>query len=382
MPNKTRMDPISLSEQPSLSGFGKKAAEGADLDELLMQASREIAAGLGVSHVKVLEYLPDEKTLLIRAGVGWSEGVVGQARIGIDLASPAGFALQTGMPVISNNLAQEERFRVPAVLARHGVQSAANVIIKSGDFVYGVLEADSFDPRKFTPQDTQYLQGYANILALAVRQARLAQENFELNRRLEELLHELGHRTKNNNQILASLIHIQKRRANSLEVKEQLDIVRNRLMTLNELDKLILDAKGMQRIDLGKYLVSIVSKILSVDADNAKTTKLKAEVSTVEVDSETAQPIAMMVNEFVANSFKHAFSQGAETLFLSLEAQDGRVTLTIADDGPGMPPDGRRGMGFQLIEAMASQINATLDWDNTAGTRLTIAFALRHEGGL
>jgi two-component sensor histidine kinase len=368
------MDPMSLSEQAPLSGFGKKAAEGADLDELLMQASREIAAGLGVSHVKVLEYLADEKTLLLRAGIGWSEGVVGTARIGVDLASPAGFALQTGRPVISNDLAAEERFRIPEVLARHGVKSAANVIIKSGDFVYGVLEADSFESRRFTPADTQYLQSYANVLALAVGQARLAQENFELTRRLEDMLHELGHRTKNNNQILASLIHMQRRRATALETQEQLDVIRNRLMTLNELDNLILSAKGLHRIDLGKYLVSLVGKILSIDADGAHDIKFRTEVTSVEVDSRIAQPVAMIVNEFVTNSFKHAFPRGAETLTLSLEDRDGTVTITIADDGPGMPDDARRGMGFQLMQAMAEQINATLDWDGAGGTRLRIAF--------
>jgi len=377
---KDRVDPLSLSEQTSLSGFGTKAAEGADLDELLMQASREVAAGLGVSHVKVLEYLADEKSLLVRAGVGWSEGVVGTARVGVDLASPAGFALQTGRPVISNDLALEERFRIPEVLARHGVKSAANVIIKSGDFVFGVLEADSFDPRRFTPADTQYLQGYANILALAVSQARLARENYELTRRLEDLLHELGHRTKNNNQILASLIHMQRRRATNLETQEQLDAIRNRLMTLNELDNLILFAKGLHRIDLGKYLVALVGKILSLDADNAGRIKLQTEVTCVEVDSHTAQPVAMIVNEFVTNSFKHAFPQGAEHLSLWVDHEDRTVTITIADDGPGLPPDGRRGMGFQLIEAMAEQINATLDWDGTNGTRLRIAFSPTGEG--
>ena len=48
------------------------------------------------SSSRCCEYLPDEKRLLVRAGVGWGEGVVGQARIGADLESPAGYALQTG----------------------------------------------------------------------------------------------------------------------------------------------------------------------------------------------------------------------------------------------------------------------------------------------
>jgi len=61
-------------------------------------------------------YLPAEKMFVVRAGVGWGEGVVGKVRVGADLASPAGFALQTGKPVISNHLENEERFRTPELL--------------------------------------------------------------------------------------------------------------------------------------------------------------------------------------------------------------------------------------------------------------------------
>ena len=82
-----------LDRRAGLAEFGLRASEGAELDELLQDAAEEAARSLGVSYVKVLEYLPDEKRLLVRAGVGWGAGVVGQAKIGADLESPAGYAL-------------------------------------------------------------------------------------------------------------------------------------------------------------------------------------------------------------------------------------------------------------------------------------------------
>ena len=47
------------------------------------------AEGLAAEYCKVLEYIPAENRLLVRAGVGWDEGVVGSATVGADLASPA-----------------------------------------------------------------------------------------------------------------------------------------------------------------------------------------------------------------------------------------------------------------------------------------------------
>ena len=75
------------------------------------------AEGLRSELSKVLEYLPTENRFLVRAGVGWGPGIVGVATVGADLASPAGYALRTGKPVISNHLENEERFRMPEILA-------------------------------------------------------------------------------------------------------------------------------------------------------------------------------------------------------------------------------------------------------------------------
>ena len=63
-----------LEERANLADFGLLAVEGADLDELLHQAAAEAARSLDVSYVKVLQYLPDEKCFLVRAGVGWRRG--------------------------------------------------------------------------------------------------------------------------------------------------------------------------------------------------------------------------------------------------------------------------------------------------------------------
>jgi GAF domain-containing protein len=75
--------------------------------------------------------------------------------------------------VIANDLEKEERFRVPELLSRHSVKSAVNVIIANPHWTFGVLEADSRRPRVFSEEDVRFLQGYANVLALALEQARL-----------------------------------------------------------------------------------------------------------------------------------------------------------------------------------------------------------------
>ena len=144
------------------------------------------ALGLKVRFCKVLEFLPDQNRLLVRAGVGWREGVVGHATLGADLDLPAGYALHTGKPVITNRLSAEHRFRTPALLTEHGVERAANVILLGEGRPYGVLEADSERSGAFTEHDIDFLQGVANLLGVALERRRAETELRELNVTLEQ----------------------------------------------------------------------------------------------------------------------------------------------------------------------------------------------------
>ena len=111
---------LRIRQQELLAELGVLALQGTSFIEMLNHAARVTAEGLGAEYCKVMEYMPTENRLLVRAGVGWDEGVVGHATVGADLASPAGYALRTGKPVISNHLENEQRFRTPELLVEHG----------------------------------------------------------------------------------------------------------------------------------------------------------------------------------------------------------------------------------------------------------------------
>jgi GAF domain-containing protein len=175
-----------LRQQALLAELGRRALATSSVDELLQEASRLVALGLETLFCTVLQYLPQEGRLLVRAGVGWEAHVIGVATIGADLASPAGYALHTGKPVISNDLHGETRFRTPELLERHGIERAINVILTSGGTPFGVLEADSQVDGTCTEHDIDFLQGAANLLGLAIERHADAEALKRLNETLEQ----------------------------------------------------------------------------------------------------------------------------------------------------------------------------------------------------
>jgi two-component sensor histidine kinase len=367
-----------LEERAKFADFGLLAVEGADIDELLHQAAVEAARSLDVSFVKVLQYLPDEKCFLVRAGVGWGEGVVGAARIGADIESPAGYALQTGNPVISNELHMEERFRIPQLLREHDVKSAANVIIKAGENIFGVLEADSREPRTFGEDDLKFLQGYATLLAFAIEQARLHEQHAQLAAQHELLLQELQHRVKNNNQSLLSLLRLQLATVTNMEARENLQKIENRIRALGFVNAQLQAGARANLVDLGQYLMAIVASLFNFQNGGETEVKLTTQISQVEVSTERAQAIGLILNEFLTNSFKYAFGEGHGHFSLHLEHEGGRAQLVMADDGPGMPEGARPGLGLNLIDILTKQIEGEARWDSPGkGARVTLEFPIR-----
>src|ERR1700682_5028016 len=71
-----------IRQQELLAELGVLALQGTGFASMLDHTARMTAEGLGAEYCKVLEYVPADNRLLVRAGVGWNEGVIGTASVG------------------------------------------------------------------------------------------------------------------------------------------------------------------------------------------------------------------------------------------------------------------------------------------------------------
>jgi signal transduction histidine kinase/ActR/RegA family two-component response regulator len=164
-----------LRQQAALARFGSYALREWDLMKILSEAVRVCAEGLGAPFSKVCKYRAEENDLLIVAGCGWQEGVVGHVLSRADMSSPQGRAFSTGEPSICDNLQKDAYFDLPPFYAAHGVVSIIDVIIKgSDDRPYGILEIDNDQQHDYDQYDIIFLTGFANVLAEAVATAARA----------------------------------------------------------------------------------------------------------------------------------------------------------------------------------------------------------------
>ena len=159
-------------QQAVVAELGLGALANDDLMSLMDEAVGCVARTLGVEHAKIVEVLPGSEELLLRAGVGWGEGLVGRAREDAGHGSQAGFTLLSDEPVVSDDVRSERRFRPPPLLVEHGVVGSMTVVIPGHGGPYGVLGAHVGERRVFTADDVNFLQAVANVLAAAIERKR------------------------------------------------------------------------------------------------------------------------------------------------------------------------------------------------------------------
>jgi two-component sensor histidine kinase len=311
------------------------------------------AEGLQAEFAKVLEFVPSENRLVMRAGIGWDQGLVGNASVGADLASPSGFALRTGKPVISNHLGIEERFRTPELLAAHGVRRAINVILQGDKSPFGVLEVDSRSPGEFSEDDLSFLQGSANILGMAIerqQRERALQAAIEHQR---VLVAEINHRVKNSLQLVVSMLNLQA--GDDPQFRRRLQDASSRVMAIARAHERLYRTSDVRNIDLAEYLSDICSDlrgVISADLHFEATAPLM-------IGTDNAITLALLVSELIANAAKHAYPPpGTGSIWVrAARLQSGQVQVIVRDEGIGMPPDvdKRHGLGMRLVRALTNR---------------------------
>ena len=213
-----------VRQQAAVAELGQRALAGIELDELCDQAVRLVADGLPVEYAKVLELRPDGKSLLLRAGVGWREGTVGQATVGAEKDSQAGFTLISREPVVVEDLRTETRFGGPPLLRDHRVISGLSVVIPGRDKPFGVLGAHTSEKRTFSRKDVIFLQAVANVLAAEIERQRaetaLQQAHDALETRVEERTAELRHSLRDQ-EIVSAILRLSLRGMSLQDVLEE-----------------------------------------------------------------------------------------------------------------------------------------------------------------
>ena len=170
--------------QSVLARIGALAVSDAPVQELMNEAVRHTARALDVELCKILIAQDDTDYLVVVAGIGFEEELIGKLTIEGGTHSQAGFAIRERMPVVVRDLRIETRFTPSKLLAEHGGIAGMSVPMLVEDRVYGVMTAHSKHVRDFTEKEQEFLCTVANTIATVLERRRRADTQRDFYHRL------------------------------------------------------------------------------------------------------------------------------------------------------------------------------------------------------
>ena len=196
----------------------------------------------------------------------------------------------------------------------------------------------------------------------------------------EVMLSEIHHRVKNNLQIISSLLKLQSEKITDPLTREYFQISQNRVNTMALIHEQLYKATELSKIDFEKYIRQLALHLFQTYGVNTEQCALRINVVDIYLCIDVAIPCGLLINELISNSLKHAFplnSKGEIYIGLTLDL-DNMYTLTVSDNGIGLPPDigyrEAKTLGLKLIATLSKQLQGEIELNRERGTEFKITF--------
>ncbi|RYE88689.1 MAG: PAS domain-containing protein [Hyphomicrobiales bacterium] len=213
----------------------------------------------------------------------------------------------------------------------------------------------------------------------AIVDAEVKRRTAELEAALEAktlLLHEVDHRVKNNLTMIGALLRLQSRQLDNPEMSAKLEVMMERIDALANVHRRLYRSKDITRFDIAGFAETMASDVIG--ASGRTDIEFVADIVPIEVPSDYASSLGLILNEMLTNAIKHGLDGGrAGTIKLVSRRTDDEAVISVEDDGRGIVLDkGNGGLGRTLITRLSKQAGAKVSWVRLdKGTRVTLRMA-------
>lgn len=193
----------------------------------------------------------------------------------------------------------------------------------------------------------------------------------------EILLRELYHRTKNNMQVISSLLNLKGSRSSDVTLRSVFFEMRDRIRSMSLVHEKLYQSNNLSRINLNLYIKELVNLLIASHTEE-KRINVSYDLTDIDVSIDIAIPCGLILTELVLNVIKYAFPARVDgNLIVKTENNEkGIIKLTIQDDGIGISDQditSEEGFGIQLVKGLIEeQLNGEFFLDNSNGTCWTI----------
>ncbi|MGA2143316.1 MAG: sensor histidine kinase [Brevinematales bacterium] len=196
---------------------------------------------------------------------------------------------------------------------------------------------------------------------------------------IETMLRELYHRTKNNMQVICSMLDLQSKSANDPYIKSAFMEMQNRIYSMALVHQKLYQSQNLSEINLKDYIKEL-SELLVRNYQLSDKISLNLDLENIPAVIDSAIPCGLILNELISNSLKYAFPDGGSGLInIELKEKEGYIELKVSDNGKVLPNDfdfrNRETLGMKTIFLLAeNQLQGTIEFSSQNGVSCRVRF--------
>lgn len=192
----------------------------------------------------------------------------------------------------------------------------------------------------------------------------------------EAMLNEINHRTKNNIQIVSSILSLHATRSSNEKVKNVIQEAQDRVNTIARVHETLYTSSKYGEINIKNHFSTLIDNLLDIyNKDNKNIDYYLIDSNVSHMDIKMIVPISLILNELVTNTMKYAFSNTEKgKIDISLQLKDNTYILEYSDNGVWIERQSESGFGTTLIRIFFKQLKGTCELDKTSGTKYTFTF--------
>jgi len=302
--------------------------------------------------------------------------------IGPDVGT-CGSAVYFNKIVFVDDISTDPKFgKFRDFMLAHELRAALSCPIRNSDGnVLGTICIYFNKAKKPQPHEMQLIQSAANLAGVAIERKRAEGKIKKSLYEKELLLKEIHHRTKNNMQIISSLLWLQSKDIQEEKYREMFRDCSNRILSMALLHEKVYESPDLLEIDLHAYLISLFEDLLVSYGETTDRIEYHVETNGISLDLDMGIPCGLLIQELISNSLKHAFPEERRgNIWLVLKPREnGQIELIVGDDGIGLPKDldfrHTPSLGLQLVTNLAEkQLGGSIEIGEKKGTVFNIVF--------
>ncbi len=349
------------------------------LDYALEQALQLTASKLGY----IYHYHEDRKKFVLNT---WSKDVMEECAIinpqtcyELDKTGIWGEAVRQRRPIIINDFQSAHPLKKGYPKGHVNLNKFLTIPVFMDSSIVGVVGLANKDT-DYDETDVLQISLLMNSVWKVIERKQAEEKIKGLLSEKELLLKEVHHRIKNNMNTIHSLLILQAQTLEDPSAIAALEDAGNRVYSMMMLYDKLYQSADFSELSVKEYLSPLVDEIIA-NFPNRNLVKVEKTINEFNLDAKRLQILGIIINELLTNIMKYAFVNTSDGIIrVSASLGDSKVSITIQDNGPGMPESidfqKSAGFGLMLVAILIQQLYGAIQIERVNGTKITMEFDL------